>query len=121
MDSNQARVFKTSAKKSWEASNETVPKATAISARSVSVSLSSISFMIEKNSSFVTNPVRNGSKTRVKQGIDGRKFRHEISRINRLTELDKSVLEIFKLPFDHLPDGIFQKILNTVQLVTSFI
>ena len=74
MDSNQARGFKTSAKNSWEALNESVPKATAISARSVSVSLSSISLIIEKNSSFVTNPVRNGSKNRVsvKQGMDGR-------------------------------------------------
>ena len=72
MDSNQAFVFNTSASNSLEALNESVPKATAISARSVSVSLSSISLMIEKNSSFVTNPVRNGSKNRVKQGIDGR-------------------------------------------------
>ena len=42
--------------------NDSVPKATAISARSISVSRSSMSLMIEKNSSFVTNPVRNGSK-----------------------------------------------------------
>ena len=65
MDSNQAQNFKTSAI-SWKAPNEAVPKATAISARSVSVSLSSISLMIEKNSSFVTNPVRNGSEINLK-------------------------------------------------------
>ena len=38
-----------------------------------------------------------------------------------LTELDKSVLEIFKLPFDHLSDWIFQEILNTIEFVASFV
>ena len=55
------------------------------------------------------------------QSDDFQKSTAQTSHQNWLTELDKSVLEIFKLPFDHLPYGIFQKVLNAVEFVTSFI